>query len=283
MPSDKRQRQREGRQARQEELRRAQQRARKRRQAILGGVFVVVALGIFYLVTKNSGSAKKVTTKGPTTTGPAQSTTTVPGATTTTAATIPPVSVVAADAPPGVDCPKADGSSPRYTKFVAAPPMCIDAAKTYTATMQTDAGDIIITLDPAAAKATVNNFVFLSEYHFYDGIAFHRVIPDFVDQGGDPTGTGNGGPGYQFADELPKTAAYKAGSLAMANSGPNTNGSQFFIVVSDTGGQQLTASYSLFGQVTGGMDVVKKINDDGTSAGTPKVVHKIVKVTIAVS
>jgi cyclophilin family peptidyl-prolyl cis-trans isomerase len=151
--------------------------------------------------------------------------------------------------------------------------------------METDAGTISITFDAKAAPKTVNNFVVLARYHFFDGLTFHRVIPGFVLQGGDPEGTGRGGPGYQFADELPASVTdYKAGSLAMANSGPNTNGSQFFIVVSDSGGAQLSKPlYSLFGQVTAGMDVVKKIEDDGGSDGTPKVVHKMTKVTITES
>ncbi len=261
----------------------AQKKAKRNRQFVVVAVIVVVLGGVFYLVTRKSGTS--VATNGTTTTTVAGgstttgSTTTAPGAS-TTAATAPPVSVPLIAAPAGAACPAADGSSPHFTKFTAAPTNCIDATKTYTGTLVTDAGTITITLDPAAAPKTVNNFVYLAGYHFFDGTAFHRVIPGFVDQGGDPTGTGGGGPGYTFADELPKSGAYKAGSLAMANSGPDTNGSQFFIVASDTGGTQLQASYSLFGQVTAGMDVVTKINKDGTSAGTPAVVHKIVKATV---
>ncbi|MDP9074504.1 MAG: peptidylprolyl isomerase, partial [Actinomycetota bacterium] len=181
--------------------------------------------------------------------------------------------------------PSLDGSSPHYGQFAAYPPTCIDPAKTYTATLQTDAGNIVITLDAKAAPKTVNNFVFLAGYHFYDNTTFHRVVTGFVDQGGDPTATGSGGPGYSFADELPKQVSdYKSGSVAMANSGPNTNGSQFFILVSDSAGQNLgKTAYSLFGAVTSGMDVALKINTDGSSAsaGTPAVVHKVLKVTIA--
>src|SRR5205807_908721 len=103
-----------------------------------------------------------------------------------------------------------------------------------------------------------------------------------VDQGGDPQGTGQGGPGYQFADELPKAGSYKVGSLAMANSGPNTNGSQFFIIVGNQG-TSLPPNYSLFGQVTDGVDVAHKIEGDGDSSGKPKVVHKMTKVTITES
>jgi cyclophilin family peptidyl-prolyl cis-trans isomerase len=186
---------------------------------------------------------------------------------------------VAAVAP---KCPNPDGSSPKEQKFTAAPPMCINVAKTYVATVETDVGSFQITLDAKEAPKTVNNFVFLALYHFYDGVVFHRVIPGFVVQGGDPTGTGQGGPGYKFADELPKAGAYKLGSVAMANSGPNTNGSQFFIITGPQG-ESLPPQYSLFGQVTAGGATIAKISADGTAAGTPKVEHHMVKVTITES
>jgi cyclophilin family peptidyl-prolyl cis-trans isomerase len=255
--------------ARQEQLRLAQQQAKRRRQGIIVVVVVVVFGGIFYLATRGGGGGGKKVSTGTSTT------------VTTTAGSA--ISVPLLSAPAGTGCPAADGSSPHFTKFTAAPPNCIDTTKTYTATMTTDVGVITLKLDPVGAPKTTNNFVFLAGYHFFDGTVFHRVIPDFVDQGGDPTGTGTGGPGYQFADELPKAGAYKAGSLAMANSGANTNGSQFFIVASDNGGGQLQPNYSLFGQVTGGMDVVTKINMDGDSSGTPKVLHKVVTLTVAAS
>ena len=188
-----------------------------------------------------------------------------------------------AAAPRAPACPKADGSSRPTTSFPAAPPMCIDTSKTYTATMQTSqGGPITIALDAKQAPKTVNNFVFLSRYHFYDGLTFHRVVPSFVLQGGDPQGTGSGGPGYQFADELPKAGSYKVGSLAMANSGPNTNGSQFFIIVGDQG-TSLPPNYSLFGQVTDGIDVAHAIEKDGASDpnnGEPKEKITMTSVTI---
>lgn len=269
--------------ARQEELRLAQQKAKRRRNSFLVAGAVVVLFVIFYLFTRNSGNSKKVSTSSSTTTKAGATTSTSPGGTTTTAASVPPVSVPSLAAPADVGCPKLDGSSPHYTKFSAAPPTCIDATKTYTATMVTDAGAITIMLDAKDAPKTVNNFVFLAGYHFFDGTAFHRVIPGFVDQGGDPTGTGTGGPGYTFADELPKSASqYIAGSVAMANSGANTNGSQFFIVVG-SGGSQLQPSYSLFGQVSAGMNVVTTINNDGSSSGTPTKVHTITSVSITQS
>ena len=180
------------------------------------------------------------------------------------------------------ECPAADGSSPRTQKFSGPPPMCIDPAKTYTATMVTNKGTMTIALDPVAAPNTVNNFVVLARYHYYDGIIFHRIIQGFMCQGGDPTGTGRGGPGYKFNDELPKPREYQIGSVAMANSGPNTNGSQFF-VISGAAGASLQPNYSLFGQVVQGLDVVQAIDAvgiPGTQDGKPSEVVKINLITI---
>ena len=137
-------------------------------------------------------------------------------------------------------------------------------------------------LDVKSAPKTVNNFVVLARYKYFDGIAFHRIIPGFVLQGGDPQQTGLGGPGYKFEDELPKAGSYKVGSLAMANSGANTNGSQFFVISGPTG-TSLPPQYSLFGQVTQGLEVVKAIEDvgiAGTQDGKPSEVVKILSVTI---
>lgn len=180
----------------------------------------------------------------------------------------------------GSACPPADGTAERMTTFAAAPAMCIDPTKTYTATMTTDAGPVTIELLANKAPKTVNNFVFLARNHYYDGIGFHRVIQGFMAQGGDPEGTGMGGPGYTFEDELPKQGDYQVGSVAMANAGPNTNGSQFFIVAGEAG-VQLPPQYSLFSKVTSGMDAVRKIEADGSAGdGPPAKVHKITKVTI---
>jgi peptidylprolyl isomerase len=176
-------------------------------------------------------------------------------------------------------CPNPDGSSPKQQSFDGKPPSCIDASKRYTATMTTSMGTMTIALDPIAAPETVNSFVFLARYHFYDGVTFHRIIPGFVLQGGDPTGTGTGGPGYRFADELPPAGRYEIGSLAMANAGPNTNGSQFF-VISGAHGVGLPPSYSLFGKVVSGLDVVAAIDAIGTQSGKPKSVVTIENVTV---
>ena len=178
--------------------------------------------------------------------------------------------------------PNPDGSSPQRQKFDAAPPMIIDTAKNYTATMVTSKGTLEIVLDALGAPVTVNSFVFLARWHYYDGIVFHRVIPGFVLQGGDPTGTGAGGPGYRFNDELPKAGRYEVGSLAMANAGPNTNGSQFF-VISGPDGVRLPPLYALFGKVVKGLDVVQAINDIGSGSGKPREEVVIESVTITES
>jgi cyclophilin family peptidyl-prolyl cis-trans isomerase len=178
--------------------------------------------------------------------------------------------------------PAADGSSPKQQTFDAAPPLFVDVDKRYSAEMVTSKGTLQIALDPTAAPKTVNNFVFLARYHYFDGIVFHRIIPGFVLQGGDPTGTGTGGPGYRFEDELPKPGRYELGSLAMANAGPNTNGSQFF-VISGPSGVRLPPQYSLFGKVVSGLDVVAAIDAIGTGSGTPKERVTIESVTITES
>jgi cyclophilin family peptidyl-prolyl cis-trans isomerase len=157
--------------------------------------------------------------------------------------------------------------------------MCIDPAKRYTAEMVTSKGTMTIALDPIAAPNTVNNFVFLARYHYFEGIVFHRVIPGFVLQGGDPTGTGTGGPGYRFDDELPAPGRYELGSLAMANAGKNTNGSQFF-VISGGDGVRLPPQYSLFGKVVAGLDTVATIDALGSKSGTPQELVTIESVTI---
>ncbi len=180
---------------------------------------------------------------------------------------------------PTPPCPNPDGSSPKQQRFDGPPPMCIDAARRYTAEMVTSKGAMVIALDPEAAPMTVNNFVFLARFHYYEGIVFHRVIPGFVLQGGDPSGTGSGGPGYRFDDELPRPGRYEIGSLAMANAGPDTNGSQFF-VISGPQGVRLPPQYSLFGKVVSGLDVVAAIDRIGTGTGKPKERVTIESVTV---
>ena len=141
-------------------------------------------------------------------------------------------------------------------QYSAPPSLDIDLAKTYTATLDTNRGEISIQFFGEDAPQAVNNFVFLAREGYYDGVIFHRVVPGFVIQGGDPTGTGRGGPGYTFRDELEKPRGYGRGIVAMANAGPNTNGSQFFICLENVG---LPHAYTIFGEVTAGMDAVDAI------------------------
>ena len=179
--------------------------------------------------------------------------------------------------------PPFDGSAPKRQKFSEPPEMGIDPDKRYTATMSTSMGDLVIALDAVKAPATVNNFVFLALNHYYDGVIFHRIINGFMCQGGDPDGSGRGGPGYRFADELPKAGQYEIGSLAMANAGPDTNGSQFF-VISGKSGVQLPPQYSLFGKVVKGLEIVDEMQRVPTSGGDrPKTDVVINSVTIAVA
>lgn len=147
------------------------------------------------------------------------------------------------------------------TQYPAQPEMSIDAEKSYSATLHTSKGDVVVELLPKEAPLSVNNFVFLAKEGFYNGVKFHRIIKGFMIQGGDPTGTGMGGPGYQFRDE-PVTREYVRGTLAMANAGPNTNGSQFFIMHGDMG---LPKSYNIFGLVKEGLDAVDAIANTPTA------------------
>jgi cyclophilin family peptidyl-prolyl cis-trans isomerase len=141
--------------------------------------------------------------------------------------------------------------------MASAPPFEIDPAATFDVTVATDKGDIVMALDAKLAPKTVNNFVVQARNGFYDGLTFHRVVPGFVIQGGDPDGTGRGGPGYKFADE-PVQGAYTLGAVAMANAGPDTNGSQFFICIEDCQ-DKLQPLYNLFGYVTSGIEVAQAI------------------------
>lgn len=160
-----------------------------------------------------------------------------------------------------------------------APDMAIDPQKAYTAVLHSNKGDITLELFADKVPITVNNFIFLARQGFYDGTIFHRVIANFMAQGGDPTGTGRGGPGYRFADEFhPRLRHDKPGVLSMANAGPNTNGSQFFITHVPT--PWLDGKHSVFGQVTSGMDVLLSIPErDPQHPDNPGVRIKSVTIT----
>jgi cyclophilin family peptidyl-prolyl cis-trans isomerase len=281
MPSEKRARQRAGREARLA----AQAQHDKRRKTIRNVIIVVVAaaiiIGIVALVSGNKTKKPTSTTKSSTTTTTSSSSTTstTSGANATAQAAANKVAVAAG-------CPASTSATVNTQKYAAAPAMTIDPTKTYTATVVTTAGTFTIALDPKAAPVTVNNFVFLANKGYYHCIIFHRVIPSFMDQTGDPTGTGSGGPGYTIKDEDPPKAAnpadqYAIGSVDMANTGqPNSGGSQFFIV-SGPEGQSLPNQYAQFGTVTSGLNVVQTINMQGSTAGVPPdVTQRIISVTI---
>jgi cyclophilin family peptidyl-prolyl cis-trans isomerase len=175
--------------------------------------------------------------------------------TSTVPPTIAPDPTVCQPLPPQADaseCPATDGTQEQQQEFSEYPPTCIDVTKTYTAEIVTNQGAMTVELYADKAPYTVNNFVTLARYKYFEGLTCHRIIPSFVAQCGDPNGDGSGGPGYEFRDELP-TEAYQIGSLAMANGGPNTNGSQFFIITGEQGAA-LPPQYSLFGMVTEGLD-----------------------------
>jgi cyclophilin family peptidyl-prolyl cis-trans isomerase len=190
-------------------------------------------------------------------------------------------------------CPSVDAPAPKDTRLPAPPADVIDPAKTYTAEFETSCGAMTFTLDPKSAQVDVNNFVYLARQGFYDGTVFHRIIGDFMIQGGDPTGSdmaraGTGGPGSKYTGTTP-TAPYQVGSLAMANSGdPSSNGSQFFIVTGPQG-VQLPPNYSLFGQIASGQDVLAKIASVPTTTSSsgeeswPVEAVVIEKVTITES
>jgi cyclophilin family peptidyl-prolyl cis-trans isomerase len=163
------------------------------------------------------------------------------------------------------ECAPLEGATTQTQEFADAFALCIDPSKTYTATVVTNMGEYTAILDPVKAPGAVNNFVNLARHQYFDGTICHRAIPAFMVQCGDPTGTGRGGPGYKFADELPSAGEYKIGSLAMANSGPNSNGSQFFVITGPQG-VGLAPNYTLFGQVTDGLDTTVVALD---AAGNP--------------
>ena len=273
MPDPKRERQRQNREAGRAAQLEAARQAKKKQSAIRVAVVAAMAVGLAVLAAAlfGGGDDKDNTAAGDSTT------TSASGPTTTTVDPAVLAKVQCNDTKPP--------DNPNRPTFKEPPPMTIDPAKKYTATMETSCGKITIDLDPKAAPKTVNSFVFLAKQKYFDGLTFHRVVKDFVIQGGDPQGTGSGGPGYEFEDELPQ-AGYKIGSLAMANSGANTNGSQFFIITGNEGAQ-LPSKYNLFGQVTSGVEVAQKMEtfaqDPPDPNGKPSRTLYILSVTIAES
>jgi cyclophilin family peptidyl-prolyl cis-trans isomerase len=271
--------------------RQAQEAAAKRQKTtkttvrIVGAVVIILALffGIAFLTNDDStDNASPVTT----TVDAYASTTVATGDATTT---VPSDTAAPADFVYGTtECPPVEGAATQTQDFSDSFALCIDPTKTYTAVVKTNMGTYSAVLDAAKAPGTVNNFVSLARNKYFDGTTCHRAIPGFMIQCGDPTATGSGGPGYKFADELPASGEYKIGSLAMANSGANTNGSQFFVISGDQG-VSLPPNYTLFGQVTDGLDTTVVAldaagNDDPSSNGVPPLTEiTIESITITES
>lgn len=279
MATPKRERQKAGRQQRLEQVQRENQRRRTvRRTVLVAAVALLVVISAAWLFTGSTTHAVKSASTSTTT--PASATTTAPAS--GGAPTQAQADAVAVRA----GCPASTSARVNTLHWSKAPALTINRAKTYYAHFVTTAGSFVVKLDAATAPITVNNFVFLARHQFYHCVIFHRVIPGFAIQGGDPTGTGTGGPGYTIADELPKAASptYPLYSLAMANTGaPHTGGSQFFIVTGPSG-ESLPAQYSLFGRVISGAGVIKTINAAGNSNNNgvpPRVTHRMLSVTIS--
>jgi cyclophilin family peptidyl-prolyl cis-trans isomerase len=276
VPSEKRARQRALRAQKQAVI----QKQRKRRTTLRRtGAFSVLALAIIaiVLVLQLSPSPKKKA-----------------ASTTTTTSTTVPTTVPLSTAAVAPICPPAT-TTRRITWFTKAPPDCIGKTSVWDATFTTSLGNFVVQMDAAQSYLAVNNFVFLSKWNYYNGTYFHRVIPGFVVQGGDPTGTGSGGPhrfpGYSYTGNTPpascktkpaQASCYRIGDIAVANSGTSaSDGSQFFVVL--PGGPKTLNTeplYTDFGKVTVGMNVVEKIGADGSSGGTPKVKVYLLKVTV---
>lgn len=287
MPTEKRARQRAARYEKQAEQAKLHKRRQNLRRVLSLGVIAVLVVVVILLVS--GGGSKKPTTaagKGTTTTTSASKAT----STTFAPPTTQPFNTTAVTP----TCPSG-AETKRIVWFKKAPPDCISKTSVWDATFDTSLGSFVVQMDAADSYAAVNNFVFLAQWNYYNGTFFHRVIPGFVVQGGDPTGTGTGGthalPGYSFTGNTPPSACktkpstagcYAVGDIAMANStGPSTNGSQFFVVL--PGGENTLnqePNYTNFGKVTSGLSVVEKIGDDGTSGGTPKVKVYLLSVKV---
>jgi cyclophilin family peptidyl-prolyl cis-trans isomerase len=279
MATSKRERQKAARREKLERMQRYDKRRKNLRRSVIVGIIAVLVIGTGALLF--AGGKTPATTTTTTTRSTTSTTTTVPAANQISQARANAIAVAAG-------CPTSTSTRVNTLTFSKAPAMTINKAKTYYAHFSTTAGSFVVKLDAATAPITTNNFVFLATHNFYKCVIFHRAIPGFMIQGGDPTGTGRGGPGYTIPDEYPKTGnpTYPLYSIAMANqNAAHTGGSQFFIVTG-AGGETLSATYSLFGQVMSGIKAVKIIQNAGNSStaanGVPPIVtHRILNITIS--
>jgi cyclophilin family peptidyl-prolyl cis-trans isomerase len=272
MATSKRERQKAARRDKLERMQREARRRRTIRRSVIVAIIAAVVIGSAALLFSGSTPSTTTTT---TSTTLATTTTTIPKADQIKQTTANAAAVKAG-------CAANPMARANTLTWKSAPAQTISATGTYYAHVVTTAGSFVIKLDPAAAPKTVNNFVFLARHNYFHCVIFHRVIPGFVIQGGDPTGTGRGGPGYAIPDELPKAGSptYPLYSVAMANAGANTGGSQFFIVTGASG-ETLQPNYSLFGQVVSGESVLKVIDAEGSAGGTPVVIQRMLSVTIS--
>ena len=273
MGTAKRERQKANKAKREQEVARQQTRSRSTRIGLLvAGAIVAVFVLVFVagqFIDDDEADDTLVTSEEPTSTEAAE---------TDDAAADDADSESAAAPEATVGCPPVEGSDEQIQSFDGPPPMCLDPDATYSAKITTNVGEVTVELDQEQAPNTVNNFVFLARYNYFDDTECHRVIQGFVTQCGDPTATGQGGPGYEFADELPAAGAYEIGSVAMANSGPDTNGSQFFIITGESGAQ-LPPAYSLFGAVVESdlgvvteLDALGSVDQSGVSTEEIRIV-----------
>jgi cyclophilin family peptidyl-prolyl cis-trans isomerase len=269
MATSKRERQKAARREKLERMQRHEKRRKNIRRGVIVAVIAAVVFGSGALLF--SGKSK-----------PAASATT-----TTTAVSDSSLQAAANAKAVAAGCPASPSTRVNTLTWSKAPAMNINKSKTYYANFTTTAGKFVVELDPTTAPITTNNFVFLAEHKFYNCVTFQRVIPGFMIQGGDPTGTGGGGPGYTIPDEYPKAGnpTYPLYSVAMANTGqPHTGGSQFFIVTGSEA-NSIGSSYTLFGHVTSGIKVVKTIQNEGNASTSangipPAVTNRMLRVTI---
>ncbi len=289
MGTEKRARQKANRQQKLQELEKAEKQDKFRQYATMGVVVLVVLIGGLALLSFATGDDDPETTEAGAADAEAADEAMSEDTADDTADTADDGAdsdgETAAAVDPG-DCPPADGSGPQILEFAAAPPLCIDPEASYTALLDTNLGPITIELDAAKAPNTVNNFVFLARHHYYDGTVFHRIIEDFMIQGGDATGSppGSGGPGYTIEEEVPQAGEYEVGSIAMAKrNAPGTTDAQFFIVTGPNG-EALPPLYSLFGKVTEGLDVVMAIEalpTDASDFPTEEIIIDSITITEA--
>jgi cyclophilin family peptidyl-prolyl cis-trans isomerase len=283
MTSSKRERQKAGRRERLERMQRVEKKRKTIRRGVIVGIIavLVVGTGAFLFSGKNNPSTTTTTTSTT-----SDSTTTTAADTTATIQDLHEQTASNAKAV-AYGCPTSTSTRVNTLSWAKAPAMTIDTGATYDADFDTTAGNFVVQLDARTAPITTNDFVFLAEHNFYKCVIFQRVIPGYMIQGGDPTGTGTGSPGYTIPDEYPKAGnpTYPLYSVVMANTGaPHTGGSQFFIVTGKSG-ETLPATYSIFGKVVSGYSVVMKIQNGGNAnesanGSPPFVTYRILNITI---